>query len=160
MGGSEGDSTLPRVEMFSLLAVVCLVFSFAVLVLTFRWISHLRAGRAWSHHPEAGPPVEVEEEPLSSGAVMIHGANYGLILGILSCLLFKLSLLMLFFSLSGMFFSGRALWEGLYRYRIILFRALVGMGLSVGSVGLHYLNIFSEVFEWSKISELVSKYMR
>ena len=149
--------------MSSLLTIICLVFSFVVLVLTFQWISHLRVKRARSRHPghpEAELPIEVEEEPLPSGAVMIHGANYGLILGILSCLLFKVSLLMLFFSLSGMFFSGRALWEGLYRYRIILFRALVGMGLSVGSVGLHYLNIFSEVFEWSKISELVSKYMR
>lgn len=145
--------------MSSLLTVVCLVFSFAVLVLTFRWISRLRAGRAWSHNPEAGPPVEVEEESLPSGAVMIHGANYGLILGILSCLLFKVSLLTLIFSLSGMFFSGRALWEGLYRYRIILFRALVGMGLSAGSVGLHYLNKTSQIFEWSRISELVSKYV-
>jgi hypothetical protein len=66
-------------------------------------------------------------------------ANYGLILGILACVLFKLSSLLLILSIVGLWYSGRALWSGLYRRRIIVYRALVGLVLALISCGLHIL---------------------
>ena len=71
---------------------------------------------------------------------MIHGANYGLVLGILSCLLFMISPFLLIMSLAGMFYGGRALWQGLSQYSIIVYRALIGAVLSLASVALHFLN--------------------
>jgi len=46
---------------------------------------------------------------------------------------------MLALSVVGMFSSGRALWRGMRISRTVNYRALIGLVLSMGSVGLHYL---------------------
>ena len=85
-------------------------------------------------------------EEVSPAIAMIHGANYGLLLGLLSCILFMvLAPLMLILSAAGAFYSSRALWQGLYRYRILVYKALVGLLLSISSVGLHYLNLTQQL---------------
>ena len=49
--------------------------------------------------------------------------------------------MMLILSGSGSFYSARALWQGISRYRIIPYRALVGLLLSLSSVGLNFLHL-------------------
>ena len=79
---------------------------------------------------------------MSPMSAMIHGANYGLVLGILACLLFTiLSPMMLILTAAGIVYSFRALWQGISRYRMIVFRALAGFVLSLVSVGLNYLHL-------------------
>ena len=121
--------------MFTLTGIIVLVLGFVVLVLTFMWIANLRSGVRRVAAKEAD-----EEKAPSGRALMIHGANYGLVLGILSCLLFMISPLLLIMSLAGMFYGGRALWQGLSQYSIIVYRALIGAVLSLASVALHFLN--------------------
>ena len=125
--------------MLSLLTLVFLGLGFVVLVLTFLWISHLLARR---RRRQDGVEEEESLPEESPAMAMIHGANYGLILGILACALFKiLAPLMLILSAAGLGYSGRALWEGVRRYRILVYRALFGLLLSMASVCLHYWNL-------------------
>jgi len=125
--------------MFSLLALVFIGFGFVVLLLTFFWISHLQ-GRG-QHRHDGIEKVQGAAQESSAGA-MVHRANYGLVLGILACTLFKiLAPLMLILSAAGLVYSGRALWEGLSRYQIVMYRALFGLLLSIVSFGLHYLEL-------------------
>ena len=85
---------------------------------------------------------EVEE---AAARAAIQGGTFGLILGILACILFKLSDLMLVLSFGAIFYSGRALYYGLRRYVMLIWRALVGLLLGVLSVGLHYLNVSGQL---------------
>ena len=127
--------------MFTLLTLIFLGFGFVVLMLTFLWVGHLLARRR--ARKDGAEQVPEEESP---AVAMMHGANYGLMLGILACLLFKvLPPLMLILTASGLFFSGRALWEGVWRYRILVYRALAGLVLSLLSVGLHYFNLTGQM---------------
>ena len=125
--------------MFSLLALVFIGFGFAVLLLTFFWISHLLERGQYRHEGIPKVPAAAQQSPATA---MIHRANYGFVLGILACALFKiLAPLMLILSAAGLGYSGRALWEGLSRYRILMYRTLFGLLLSIVSFGLHYLEL-------------------
>jgi len=93
--------------MFSVVGILVLILGFIVLFLTIMWIAKLR-------NPPPTTAPEEEEEPEQSGtAIMIHGANYGLVFGIIACLVFKISPLMLVISLVGIYYAARALWQGL-----------------------------------------------
>lgn len=128
--------------MFSVVGLLLLAMGFAVLLQTFAWISRLVARRARPTAQEGEPPIE--ERP--SFGVILHGANYGLILGILACLLFKVwAPLMLALSAAGIGFSVRTLVEGWRGYQIVVWRALTGLGLGLASVGLHYLNLTGQL---------------
>ena len=142
--------------MYSFVTVAFIAFAFAVLVATFFWIANLLARRRAaagagdrrsahddmvSEAPEVSEqsPEVSEQSPMTA---MIHGANYGLVLGILACLLFTLlAPMMLILSVAGTVYSSRALWQGISRYRLMVYRALVGLLLSLGSIGLNYLNL-------------------
>ena len=132
--------------LFSLLGLVILGLAFLILVATFFWVSrilamHAREKAALESTEESTEAVdenlspEPEEKPVMGKG---YGANYGFLLGVLACGLFWISPLMLALSLVGMFYCGRSLWGGIKYFRTIIFRALVGLALSVGSVGLHY----------------------
>lgn len=126
------------IGMFSALGILVLILGFIVLFLTIMWIAKLR-------NP---PPITAaeEEKPEQSGtAIMIHGANYGLVLGIIACLVFKISPLMLVISLAGIYYAARALWQGLSWYKIIVYRALAGFLLSLTSIALHFLNATAQL---------------
>ncbi len=126
--------------MSSTLGLLLLAVGFVVLVQTFAWIARLLAHRAQPIQEEAEP----EERP--SFGVILHGANYGLVLGILACLLFKIwAPLMLALSVAGIGFSVRTLLEGWRGYRILVWRAFFGLGLGLASVGLHYLNLTGQI---------------
>ena len=92
-------------------------------------------------------PEEEKEEEERVAVAMAHGSNFGLILGILACLLFKVSWLFLLLSAAGVVYSGRSLWHGIRRYRIVILRALIGLVLSLASVGLHFLNLSGQLPE-------------
>jgi len=135
--------------------VLFIAVGFGVLVVTFFWIAKLWSRwRATATGPESqdlyrdsqAPDVSDAEidsvSEQSSMAAMIQGANFGLLLGILACLLFPvLAPMMLILSGSGSFYSARALWQGISRYRILPYRALVGLLLSLTSVGLNFLHL-------------------
>jgi len=134
--------------MFPLAGIIFLALSFLILVATFIWAAHLlttkaqqRSQQEQSEAEEEAPEEEPEEEPKEKTRVRGrgYGPSYGLLFGVLACGLFWVSPLMLALSVVGMFFSGRALWEGMRISRTVIYRALVGLVLSVGSVGLHYL---------------------
>ena len=147
--------------MYSIVAIVCLAFAFIVLLFTFRWIAKLVARRliarsqAGEEASEDGPNADSatedeanqEDEDVPRGAGVIHGANYGLVLGILACILFKLSPLMLILSGVGLFYSGRTLYEGVRYFATVIYRAVAGLVLSLISVGLHYLNLTGQLAE-------------
>ena len=133
--------------MDSIAAIVSLAFAFFVLVVTFRWIARILARRLETVEApstvrsEDGEPlpegVAVEEE--LRGAGTIHGANHSLILGIVAVLLFAVSPLFLLLTAAGIYYGGRALYEGVHFFQVVIYRALVGVVLSLGSVGLQYL---------------------
>ena len=145
--------------MYSIVALLSLAFAFFVLVVTFRWISRLLARRlrvaagdrdAEAMATPAPSPEEAgdEESPPDerpSGAGTIHGANFALVLGILAASLFKISPLMLVLSVAGLFYGGRATYEGIRYFQMIIYRALIGVTLSLVSVGLHYLNMSGQL---------------
>ena len=149
----------------SLLGILVLVGGFVALLYTFIWLARLW----WRQLGDSGREVEVPEQeevageaPLVEGEIepdddaranMGHGANYGLVLGILACLLFKVSPLMLLLSGVAMFYSGRALWEGFWRFRLVLVRAAIGLVLGVVSVGLHFLEVSGQL---PSLEELLS----
>ena len=117
--------------MHSLLTFAFTIIGFVVLVATFFGIARLVAQRRSRKSQsatskvasqEAGDPSEEIKEEVSPATAMIHGANYGLVLGILACVLFKiLARLMLTLSAAGCGYSLRALWQGLSRYRIVVY---------------------------------------
>ena len=92
---------------------------------------------------------KIEEElPLGPGVIgKVSGANYGLLLGILACGLFWVSSLMLALSVVGLFYSSRAMWQGVRYFRRVIYRALIGLGLCLVSVGLHFLKAVGEIPE-------------
>lgn len=134
--------------MSSFVGLLLLGAGFAVLVQTFAWLARLVERRATSHQaPPEAFAVEVPEDApeLTMGAVL-QGANYGLVLGVLACLLFKIwPPLMLALSAAGAGFSGRTLVQGWRRYEVLVYRALAGLVLSLGSVALHYLNLTGKI---------------
>lgn len=159
--------------LYRVLAVVLLGFAFVVLVVTFLWIARLMAMRSSASHggtpirggadgepispdleSEADPADDVddrpeaedtEEDPDPRGVAVVTSSNLGLILGILACLLFKLSPLMVVLSVAGLYYSGGSLWGGIRRYRRIMHRAVIGLLLSVLSVGLHFLELTGQL---------------
>ena len=126
--------------------MLLLVAGFVVLMQTFAWITRLLERRAEAVlAPEDIGEAEEEEPPPSLGAVLL-GANYGLILGGLACLLFWLwPPLMLVLSTAGIGFSGRTLVQGWRQYHLLVYRALAGMILSLASVGLHFLKLTGQI---------------
>ena len=147
--------------MYSIVAIACLAFAFIVLLLTFRWIAKLVARRLIRRSQAAAEAIDdspgedsatedvakQDEEDAPRGAGVIHGANYGLVLGILACILFKVSPLMLILSGVGLFYGGRTLYEGIRYFATVIYRAAVGLALSLISVGLHYLNLTGQLTE-------------
>ena len=69
------------------------------------------------------------------------GANYGLLLGGVSCGLFFLTQTPLLLALScvGFFYSVRAFVGGLRYFRVVVWRALLGVLLNVASLAMHIL---------------------
>jgi hypothetical protein len=123
--------------MSSLVGLLLLGAGFAVLVQTFAWIARLVERRA---APQDPPPAEA-----ALGAVL-QGASYGLVLGVLACLLFKVwPPLMLVLSAAGIGFSGRTLVQGWRRYGMVVYRAIVGLVLGLVSLGLHYLDLTGQI---------------
>ncbi|MBI2503450.1 MAG: hypothetical protein HYW07_09515 [Candidatus Latescibacteria bacterium] len=134
--------------MSSLVGLLLLGAGFAVLVQTFVWIARLREGRAppGAKAAESAQETEVEPAPQPALGAILQGASYGLVLGGLACLLFKVwPPLMLVLSAGGIGFSGRTLVQGWRRYEILVYRALAGLVLSLVSVGLHYLNLTGQI---------------
>ena len=143
--------------MSSVLTVFLLGFGFVVLILTFRWISRLRAFRRAPTNPSEEEPDAPETPP---AVVMIQGANFGLVLGVLSCLMFPVvPPTMLLLSAGAAVYSTRALWQGLWRYRILVYRALAGLVLGLASVGLHYLNATEQPPGLRQLPALISRYV-
>ena len=110
--------------MFSMLAIAFLVIAFAILVWTFVWVARLLAHRAQEKElagkAEAAQP-EVEAEGVEAaeeieGPELVQGrgssANYGLLLGALSCGLYWISPLVMAMAFIGSFYSLRALLMG------------------------------------------------
>lgn len=142
--------------MFWLFAFLLLAAAFGVLVWTFVWVSRLLAERARVEQGRAAaagepgtdaaeaPPdeptteeierQEEEKERLGTGV----NATLGLILGILSCVIFWLSPLTMAVSVAGTYFSANALWLGLRRFHVLIGRAAIGIVLSLASFGLHF----------------------
>jgi len=161
--------------LFNIIALALLVFGFAVLVVTFLWVarllsmrSHARAtremNRALAAQAEAldeGAPaadegdgtgaVEVEpaeveaEERRAAGRAVILGANLSLVLGILSAVLFWISPLVAVLSLAAVYYGGRCLWLAWTRFRIFVFRALIGLVLGSASLALVYLKLSGQL---------------
>lgn len=132
-----------------LLSLLFLAFAFAVLVWTFVWVARLLARRAAAADSRGGERVDAEPDPVRAAAAAEEeeerrrtgtgvNATVGLILGLLACALFLLSPYALAVSAAGIYFSASALWTGLWRFGAFLFRALVGLALSLASIGLHY----------------------
>ena len=101
--------------------------------------------------PVAGDAEEEEEDAAARGRATILGANYGLVLGILACILFKVSWLMLMLSAAGIGYSSRALYQGFRYYRIVVYRALIGLVLGILSVGLQYLELTGRLAEMMQL---------
>ncbi len=134
--------------MPSLVGLLLLAAGFVVLMQTFAWIAGLVERRALSHPvPPEGLAAEVPEaRPEPTLGAILQGANYGLVLGVLACLLFKLwPPLMLALSAAGIGFSSRTLVQGWRRYEILVYRALAGLVLSLASVALHFLNLTGKI---------------
>ena len=151
--------------MYSVLALFLLIVAFAILVVTFLWVARLLGllgTKAADIEPgdegedeiqpvidsqdlqEETPEPEAEEEEedeAGRGQAVIRGANYGLVLGILACLLFLVSWLMLMLSAAAIGYSSRALYQGIRYYRLVVYRALIGFVLGLLSVGLQYLEL-------------------
>lgn len=133
--------------MDSIAAIISLCLAFLVLVVTFRWIARILARRlemvgapSVARSEDGEPPPEgvaADEEPRGVGT--IHGANYSFVLGILAILLFVVSPLFLLLSAAGTYYGGRALYQGIRFFQVVIYRALAGTVLSLSSVGLQYL---------------------
>ena len=151
--------------MYSVVALFLPLVAFAILVVTFLWVARLlgllgtktadvESGDEGEDEPQPAigsqdpqeeipePEAEEEEEDEAGrGQAVILGANYGLVLGILACLLFLVSWLMLILSVAAIGYSSRALYQGIRHYRLVVYRALIGFVLGLLSVGLQYLEL-------------------
>ena len=153
-----------RLIVFSILALLCLLFAFGVLLYTFVWIAQLLARKAKEADLqkreeavlEAAEPGEVaeegDEELKRRGGVMQTSATLGLVLAVLACLLVSLGPLVLTLSLAAVYFSAQALWVGLRYFRALIVRAIFGIGLGLGSVGLQYLVLTGQLAQVMPLS--------
>ncbi len=157
--------------MYSVVALFLLIVAFVILVVTFLWVARL-LGLLGTKPQDVesvevgedetppttdnqGPVEEIaepgdgaeEEDEAGRGQAVILGANYGLVLGILACILFKVSWLMLMLSAGAVGYSSRALYQGIRHYRLIVYRALIGFVLGLLSVGLQYLELTGQLAE-------------
>lgn len=156
--------------MFSILALLCLLFAFGVLLYTFVWIAQLlarRADEAQQRRGEEAPiaeeeteqapdedeipepsPEELEQEVLrKKGGVMKTNATLGLILAVLACVLVTVGPLILTLSMAALYLCGQALWIGLRYFRVLVGRAAIGLAIGVGSVMLQYLALTGQLAE-------------
>jgi|GEM_PF-840502 len=141
--------------MGSSFGFIILAVAFVILLWTFLWVAKLmshrekpRVGSIEQDGPvlaeDANGDVEEEEEedePPEIGRGRGYGANYGLLLGGLSCGLFFLTQTPLLLALScvGFFYSARALVGGLRYFRVVVWRAVLGVLLNVASLAMHIL---------------------
>jgi hypothetical protein len=141
--------------MFETLALVLLTLAFGVLLWTFVWVAKLLTHRAKVKERGKKKAVakkeiaeefagEEEEEP---EMVRGHGygANYGLLLGGLSCGLFWLSPLVVALSFVGGFYSVRAIANGIRHFRMLAWRALFGLVLNIGGIALQFLSMLGMI---------------
>jgi hypothetical protein len=117
----------------------------------FVWVARLLAHRAQEKElagkAEAAQP-EVEAEGVEAaeeieGPELVQGrgssANYGLLLGALSCGLYWISPLVMAMAFIGSFYSLRALVIGVRHFRIVIWRAALGLLLNIGGIALQFL---------------------
>ncbi len=90
---------------------------------------------------EPPPAVAEEEEAPELVRGRGYGANYGLLLGGLSCGLFFVvqTPLLLALSCVGFFYRGRALLGGLRHFRVVVWRALLGVLLNIAALAIQVL---------------------
>ena len=144
--------------MFETLALVLLALAFGVLLWTFVWVAKLLTHRAKvKEHAKkkviankeiaeelAGEEEEEDEEPEMVRA-RGYGANYGLLLGGLSCGLFWLSPLVVALSFVGGFYSVRAIANGVRHFRLLVWRALFGLVLNIGGIALQFVSMLEMI---------------
>ena len=144
--------------MFETLALVLLALAFGVLLWTFVWVAKLLTHRAKVKERAkkkviatkeiaeelAGEEEEEDEEPEMVRA-RGYGANYGLLLGGLSCGLFWLSPLVVALSFVGGFYSVRAIANGIRHFRMLVWRALFGLVLNIGGIALQFLSMLGMI---------------
>jgi len=144
--------------MFETLALVLLALAFGVLLWTFVWVAKLLTHRAKVKERAkkkviakkeiaeelAGEEEEEDEEPEMVRA-RGYGANYGLLLGGLSCGLFWLSPLFVALSFVGGFHSVRAIANGIRHFRMLVWRALFGLVLNIGGIALQFLSMLGMI---------------
>lgn len=137
--------------MGSSLGIAVLVVAFVVLLWTFLWVARLMSHRETPRArilttgtpedvPQDMPTVVVEEEPeIVRGRG--YGANYGLLLGALSCALFFVTQTPLLLALTcvGLYYSARAVLRGLRHFRVVVWRALAGVILNLAALAMHVL---------------------
>ena len=145
--------------MFETLALLLLLLAFAVLLWTFFWVARLLGHRAVEKQRQAKTAAakknkiatqaeekeekkqeeKEQEEPTKKVHGRGYGANYGILLGSLSCGLFWLSPLIVALSFVGGFYSVRALANGVLHFRIVVWRAVVGLLLNIGGIALQFM---------------------
>jgi hypothetical protein len=141
--------------MFETLALVLLALAFGVLLWTFVWVAKLLTHRAKVKERGKKKAVakkeiaeefagEEEEEPEMVRA-RGYGANYGLLLGGLSCGVFWLSPLVVALSFVGGFYSVRAIANGIRHFRMLVWRALFGLVLNIGGIALQFLSMLGMI---------------
>ena len=153
--------------MFSIIALLCLLFAFGVLLYTFLWIAQLLVRKAEEADTEKREDValeagesgateeEVEEEKTPEetaqeelkrkGGAMQTNATLGLVLAVLACVPVSLGPLVVTLSLAAVYFSAQAFWIGLRYFRALIVRAIFGIGLGLGSVALQYLALTGQL---------------
>ncbi len=135
--------------MSSSLGVIILVVGFVVLLWTFLWVARLLTQREVPRSKVAKNVIgnaRLEVESIADkGPEQIrgrgYGANYGLSLGLLACALFFLtqSPLLVAVVCVGLFYSGRSLLRGLRYFRVVVWRALLGVLVNIASVFMLFL---------------------
>ena len=133
--------------MFDILATVLLVVAFGILVWTFVWIARLLAhhsgARKRAREKVATPLGQADEMANREGVQVVrgrgYGANYGLLLGALSCALYWWSPLVVALPLVGIFFSARAIVNGVRHFRIVIWRGIIGLLLNMAGLVLPFL---------------------
>ncbi len=139
--------------MFDILATVLLVVAYGILVWTFVWIARLLAhhsgARKRSSEKVSTPPDQADEMGNRGGLKVVwgrgYGANYGLLLGLLSCALYWLSPLIVALPLVGVFFSARAIVNGVRHFRIVIWRGIIGLLLNMAGLVLPFLVVLKIV---------------
>ena len=139
--------------MFDILATVLLVVAFGILVWTFVWIarllSHHSGTRKRAREKVLTPPDQADEMGNQEGGKVVrgrgYGANYGLLLGALSCALYWLSPLIVALPLVGVFFSARAIVNGVRHFRIVIWQGIVGLLLNMAGLVLPFLVVLKIV---------------